>query len=797
MNGPGRRIARARLRARAALAWEAARTALWPAPVVAAAFLVLALGDVLPGLGGPAHLAVLLAFAGWLGWYLFRAWRRFRLPGTAEADRQIERASGLAHRPLTTLSDRPIAGDEEGQAFWKAHVARTFGALGVLRSGLPDNGIPRRDPWALRILAFVVLAAAFAWTGRDAEPRILRALAPEFSGAEAPPVEVDVWVEPPAYTGRPVLFATGRKEPLEVPVGSIVHARVVGGDAGTALVIGGEEHLLEHAEGSAEGSVAIRSGPRIEVVSDGRELAAWDVIVTPDDPPTVRFDSVPRATRRHALRIGYGAGDDYGVEGIRAEVRPTDEPDAGALRLPLPNLGDRRSPQGVTYVDLTAHIWAGRKVSITAVAVDGAGQEGRSGTLRIVLPERIFTHPVARMIVAARRELRATEGSRREIAARLRGISDLTALYDGDAAVFLSLNSAAARLLEGGDDGAAVDAVRELLWVVALDLEDGDLSLADRELRAAQQALWEALERGADDREIERLIDELARAIERMMREMAAGSEEGEDVGAQPEADGLLGEQDLARMVEQLRELWRSGARDRARALLAQLRNVLENMRRARMGEGQAELASETMRMINELRSLTRDQRSLLDRTFRAGRPPGEGEQGARRPEDGGMGNQFLAGGQERLRRRLEEFMRRLGERGGESPGGFGQAERSMDEAAGALRQGRMGDAVEAQGRALQGLQQAGNAMMRELARQLGLGQGEGTIRISDPQDPFGRYDGGFNADMRDVELPDAEDFESDLQRARRIRDELRRRAGDRSRPESERDYIDRLLRRF
>ena len=360
--------------------------------------------------------------------------------------------------------------------------------------------------------------------------------------------------------------------------------------------------------------------------------------------------------------------------------------------------------------------------------------------------------------------------------------------------MFLSLNSAAARLLEAGDDGAAVDAVRELLWVVALDLEDGDLSLADRELRAAQQALWEALERGADDREIERLIDELARAIERMMREMAAGSEEGEDVGAQPEGDGLLGEQDLARMVEQLRELWRSGARDRARELLAELRNILENMRRARMGEGQAEFASETMRMINELRSLTRDQRSLLDRTFRAGRPPGEG---AQRPGDGGPGNQLLAGGQERLRRRLEELMRRLGERGGESPGGFGQAERSMGEAAGALRQGRMGDAVEAQGRALQGLQQAGNAMMRELARQLGLGEGEGTIRISDPQDPFGRYDGGFNADMRDVELPDAEDFESDLQRARRIRDELRRRIGDRSRPESERDYIDRLLRRF
>ena len=36
-----------------------------------------------------------------------------------------------------------------------------------------------------------------------------------------------------------------------------------------------------------------------------------------------------------------------------------------------------------------------------------------------------------------------------------------------------------------------------------------------------------------------------------------------------------------------------------------------------------------------------------------------------------------------------------------------------------------------------------------------------------------------------------------DLKRAREIRDELRRRSGDRSRPEVELDYIDRLLRQF
>ena len=35
------------------------------------------------------------------------------------------------------------------------------------------------------------------------------------------------------------------------------------------------------------------------------------------------------------------------------------------------------------------------------------------------------------------------------------------------------------------------------------------------------------------------------------------------------------------------------------------------------------------------------------------------------------------------------------------------------------------------------------------------------------------------------------------LERAKEILDELRRRAGETARPEQERDYIDRLLRRF
>ena len=51
----------------------------------------------------------------------------------------------------------------------------------------------------------------------------------------------------------------------------------------------------------------------------------------------------------------------------------------------------------------------------------------------------------------------------------------------------------------------------DYLWEIALGIEDGNLSLADRRLRDAQKALADALERDASDEEIAKLMQELAR----------------------------------------------------------------------------------------------------------------------------------------------------------------------------------------------------------------------------------------------------------------------------------------------
>jgi hypothetical protein len=114
----------------------------------------------------------------------------------------------------------------------------------------------------------------------------------------------------------------------------------------------------------------------------------------------------------------------------------------------------------------------------------------------------------------------------------------------------------------------------------------------------------------------------------------------------------------------------------------------------------------------------------------------------------------------------------------------------------GALTQGDATASADAQARALDQLQQGARQMRSQLRDQLARRPGGGPMDMmqGENRDPFGRDEGsGGMIDTSDIAIPE----EADLQRSREILDELRRRGADRTRPEVELDYIERLLRRF
>ncbi len=395
-------------------------------------------------------------------------------------------------------------------------------------------------------------------------------------------------------------------------------------------------------------------------------------------------------------------------------------------------------------------------------------------------------------------------------------------LFETPAGVYLGLRAAQSRLSTARGDADLI-AIADLLWAMAIQIEDGDASQAQRDLRAAEDKLREALQRGASDEEIRALTKELREAAERYMRDLAE-----QDPGAEQDA-APMEEKDLESMLDRFEDTARNGARQDAEAMLDQLQNMFENMRSARQAESDPAMR-EMRKQLGELEKLLRDQQALRDDTFRRDQRD-RLRRGARKPDgaapeanDGQPGDEpTLEQRQRALRDRLAELQRRLKGLGLKGEKGFDDAQGDMKEAEGDLKGGGKGEgaqglngegddgepgdmgqtgkgqAVEAQGRALQALKEGAQGLQQQMQGAAGDGQGgffAAGRRPGEPRaggrDPLGRERGDRRGALEGA-LNGGPDI---AERARRVLEELRRRLADPNRSSDERDYLERLLRR-
>ncbi len=787
LSDPDTRFA-TRLRfARAALMWERVWPACWPALAVFGSFCVLGLFDLLPRLPGLLHAGLLLGFGAGFVIAVAAATNTAVVPDRGAARRRIERASGLEHRPLQALADRPSTQlDPQSTLLWQAHRQRMEAVARRLRIGLPVAGLAARDPWGLRAVLATLLLISAVDAGVDWRHRMARALTPALPGGSAALAgSLDIWVTPPEYTGLPPQFLRpGMAETIRVPTGSGLLAQVHGGGAVPRLTIDGEARDFDAVDKQNFRTAAtLTSGKQLKVTQAGAGLGGWAIEIIPDNAPKIVFARPPEPTTRAALRIDYQASDDYGVEAVKAVVR-RDGGDPGEtfeIEAPLPGL-HLKEAQATSYHDLSPHPWAGLPVEIRLVATDALGQTGESEPVRMKLPERVFNHPVARAIIDQRKELVVDPGSRAAVADTLGDLRERPRLYRDDAVVFLGLRVAEQRLR----------------------LNEAKQSITEVE----QQQLQDALAKNAPDEEIDRLMRELQQTLDRYLQALAENLARNPDQAEQPiDPSRAITGRDLQRMLDHARELARDGARDKARELLSQLQNMLENLRMAKPGQMPQRGSSEAQQMMRGMHDLMQRQQQLLDRSFRAqqqaqqGRAGQRGQQGGE-AQDGSPEMGDAAGQQEGLRRMLGDMMRRLGDGFGEVPDPLGRAERAMREATEALQRRHPGEAIGPQTEALDQLQQAAREVARQMQPRLGranpedddVGATDSEPRDRMERDPLGRpVSNNGTYDQGDVKIPD----QNALQKAREILDELRRRAGERSRPEIELDYIDRLLKRF
>jgi hypothetical protein len=307
------------------------------------------------------------------------------------------------------------------------------------------------------------------------------------------------------------------------------------------------------------------------------------------------------------------------------------------------------------------------------------------------------------------------------------------------------------------------------MWDIAVAVEEGDLANAAEDLRRAREQLMSALERGASEAELQALMERFRQAMQRYLQALAQNAPQNNQ---QQQNAMNLSPQDLAALLKALEDLTRTGAHDQARQLLAALTQLLENLQ---MSDGPSETEKAMDEALKGLADLMGEQREILDKTFRAQRGQGTGQGLA--PEQGGV------------RDKLGKVLEGMQQKGVQPPQALGRAGEAMQESQQNLQGGQLGSAEQAQQNAIEQLRQAQQALAKQrMATGPGQQGGQGA-----GQDPLGRQSGRGQSFGGSVRVPN----ESDLQRAREILEELRRRAGDNARTREELDYIERLLKQF
>jgi len=849
--GPESAFERKVLLSKLALLFEQIWPRAWLLLGLAGLFILVSLAGLWPRLPELPHKIVLGLFGLALAAGVI-ALLTVRWPTRQEAIRRVERVSGVPHRPASSYEDTLSHGaeDQRTAALWKVHRRRLAESLSGMRVGAPTPRTDRRDPFALRVILLLSVFLLTIVVGDSAADRLWSAfrLSPLSKGAEA---RLDAWITPPAYTGKPpIMLADGglsmarmqQMRPagtVEVPDKSALIVRAGGaGLRGLVLEVPGESGAPQRLEAPAPANPAdvaelkleVRHSGTIKAFSDGTEIAAWTFAVTPDHLPKIALTKPPERSARGSLKLFYKVEDDYGVVSAEARIRRIlPKPDTSSTAWARPAQDGARLPyerppvlalnlsraypkqaEGHSLHEIGDHPWAGMNVELTLVARDLAGQIGRSETIEVTLPERRFTKPLARAVVEQRRRLVEDSRNRPMAAKALDALTTEPEGFIDDLQVFLGLRSAYHRL-QGEDTRANRNSVIAQLWHVALRIEDGDLSDAERALRAAQDALQQALRDGASDEELQRLMQELRQALAQYMEQLSRQAENQPPMQGMDRSMEMMTQQDLEQMLRNLENMARSGNREMAQQMLSELRDLLDRLQSGRMAGGQQQ-SQQFGKMMQEFGDIIGEQQKLLDDTFsrqqgqrdgqrdgqrgqkgQQGQPGQKGERGQQEDGSGEDGQGGLSDRQRELRERLGRLQRGLKELGLQPPGQLDGAEGSMDRAERSLREGDLPRGADQETRALEQLRQGARDMAQQMLRQMpsryGLNGSRGEL------DPMGRppqrTDGPDPSSG--VKVPD----EIDVQRAREILEELRRRLGETTRPPIELEYLERLLKRF
>ncbi|MDB5492298.1 MAG: hypothetical protein JWO78_2147 [Micavibrio sp.] len=773
--------------------------AFWPFLLWVCVFASLWLLQI-PAMFGTA-IEVIFAVVFFLGFMTlsYQAAFRLQLPRYNDVTRRIEDDSELRHRPLSNLDDRlanPAPGrTEELWSFWQRHLLPT---LKLLRLPKPHAVMPQLDPFALRGAAVMVLIAAMVMAGPTWRLRISHGMlpvVPSFMKTDAETVVL--WVTPPPYTGMPQMVLKGagsRDKIFTLPEGSVIKARVSGWLGQPSLAF---DHADYPMESLGKGNYGLEKIAEASATLTVKQMllprASWKIDFVPDKPPTISRKGEPQPQAKGEIKIPLTVQDDYGVETVTAHI--TLAPDtiaAPPIGTPVDDTRNVVSPPKVAMdftpqFDLAWHPWAGMKVVMDLEAKDHKGQVAAIKGLTITLPERAFRHPLAQKMISLRKRLMwSPEASADNVGYELEQIMIRPSLYQGDKGIFLSLRSMSSHLIRNNTPEEVAKVVAQL-WDTALHIEDGNFSVAQRDLRNAQNALQNALrDPKTTPAQIAQLMDDVRQAMMAYLKEtfrelQKKMAENGGDPNALNPQNfmKMINPDALAAMLDKMQAQAMSGDRNAAQQMLSQMQKMMDALDPSNMSGEMPKDMQEMAEQVAQMQKLIEQQKALLEQTKKEEQPDKEASKAE----------------QENIRKALTNLMSSAADKLGDVPEGMGKAELEMRGSTMALGDGKPVASVPHQEQAIKDLSEGQQQMSKKLGERMqqmmmfSFGQGR--------TDPLGRPmqegENGQPGQGSKVKIPD----QAERKKIQDILEQLRKKSGELARPDYELDYYHRLMRQF
>ena len=753
-------------------------------------------------------------------------WIRFELPTHNDARARLDEDNNKKYRAARSFAD-PLAlnaDDPLSQKLWQTHQRRLAQIILSFAWPRPILHFSQKDPVALRYLAILLLVCGYFAAGTERTARLRAALSFPSEDAASLALREDGWIDPPAYTQIPPImlalhhYQHGERPVFTIPVGSHIVLRRSGGPTLNPEPHGTLLHVpADHASPSPEQDLRykINGDSRLSVDLMGDRHIEFEFHVLPDTPPTIRVVKPPVLDPQDSLALTYAWQDDYGVTTGQLEILGLVEDEVRLQHPPLldpPTLAlgfypDPRQGESKQSLRFDHPLWSGLSVEARLSVQDEAQQTGISETFRFQIPQRPFTHPLARALDEQRKNLIRSPQHQRAIFMALDALMVAPDYFTPQYGLYLSLHRVR-RWLALPYEKARLTEAAQWLWDMAQMLEADQLGDAERALQAAQNALKDALDRGASLGELKQLSDAVRDALKNLMQALAERMQKDTNPSNEM-ADQNQGQtitpQDLKALMDQLDQALKRGDTDQAMRLLEQLKNITRNLQAARPNQGSR---SQNQKNLDELERMARDQQNLRDKTYREGL---DRQQERRQPKSDQRKDPHgplsdLQNNQQALRERLDQFRKKL-QQNNKGQQDFADADQAMREAERALEQGQEAEALDAQNRALQNLRKGAEELAQSMRQRGGPGEGDGEGEIganpdgADPlnpqnqgeRDPLGRLMPSQTHDDRSRLYEDGKRSSSE-ERARALLDEVRRRLGEVDRNPAEIDYLKRLL---